>query len=133
MPELSNEERETLQSLGEDSGCGVIPLQFTQVDDYTTFRAEYAFDGPDIVFHFYLPEARKNDVNYWLSVFPSALDPVARTTFNATAPRLRAAYTEEMRSWWLRASRYEHIPDRIGLTRRFLERLDQTLSTISTT
>jgi hypothetical protein len=130
MPELTDYERDTLQGLGSEDGCGVVPLQFTKVNKYVTFNAEYAFDGPDIVFHFYLPESQKYDVNYWLSVFPSALDPVARTTFNATAPRLRAAYTEELRSWWLRANRYDHIPDRTGLVMRFLERLDQTLTTV---
>lgn len=126
----------------DDVACGVQPLQFKKVEDYTTFLAEYAWDGDDLVFHFFRtpemqgqagPPAGLSGTQYWRLVFPEVLDPVAREVFQAGPPRLRAAYTEEMDSWWLRASNYGHLIDKDAFVSRFLAKLDQTLDTTSST
>jgi hypothetical protein len=111
--------------------CGVRPLQFTKVESYTTFTAEYAWDGGDVVFHFY--RAPEHSASYWLEKFPTALDPIARDLFQAGPPRLRAAYTDEMDSWWMRANGFSHLVDKDAFISRFLQRLDQTLDTMSST
>jgi hypothetical protein len=127
--EISDSEREDL-SAAVSGQYAVEPLVYTQVKDYNTFLAEYAFEGGDIILHFYRTPEYKDNTAYWLNIFPMALDPVARIVFNATAPRLRAAYTEEMDSWWLRANDYEYIIDRKALVLHFLETLDHTLDTL---
>jgi hypothetical protein len=106
--------------------AGVIPLRFIQVGDYTTFLAEYTMDGDDYVVHFFPTEEHK-DVAYWRNTFPSALDAVAQDHFQAKPPKLRAAFTEEMNSWWLRADDYGHVVDKDKFIHRFLDRLDQAL------
>jgi hypothetical protein len=125
---LTEEDRQGLKSMNS-SACGVAPLQFTKVEDYTSFTAEYAWDDGDLVFHFF--RAPDHDAAYWLQKFPSALDPVARQAFKAGPPRLRAAYTDEMDSWWLRAKGYTHLVDKDAFVARFLQKLDQTLDTMS--
>lgn len=130
---LTDEERESLAALNDFTCKGVAPLAFTEINDFTTFKAEYAFDGGDIILHFFPSPEREGDTHYWLQLFPAVLDPVAREVFDATAPRLTAAYTEEMDSWWLRARNYWHILDKEVLTLRFLEKLDQTLDTTIST
>ena len=129
---ISEEERSTLEAL-QDVACGVQPLQFKKIETYTTFTAEYAFDHDDIVMHFFLPKEREGDMTYWLQVFPMVLDPVARKYFQAEKPRLRASYTEEVESWWMRADGYKDLIDRAAYVERFFEKLDQALDTKSST
>jgi|SRR5688572_3118343 len=108
--------------------------QFTQETQYTTFLAEYALQDGNIVIHFYMPADFKVHPQsarmYWETQFPKALDAVAQNVFQATAPRLQAKYTEEMQSWWFRASRYDHIIDLPGFLRKFFDELDAALETL---
>jgi hypothetical protein len=127
--EVAEADRATLRSMS--TPAGIVPLQFVQVTDYTTFRAEYALDGDDFVLHFFKTPEHAKDVNYWLKGFPVALDAVAREHFQANQPRLVAAYTEEMESWWMRAHNYANVIDKDGYIRRFLDKLDQTLDTLT--
>lgn len=102
--------------------------QFTQVDDYTTFRAEYTLQDENVVIHFFLPRELGEQVGeYWTVCFPRALDVTARAHFSADRPRLQAKYTEELKSWWFRAQSYGHIIDLKGFVSDFFEKLDRAL------
>lgn len=91
-------------------------VKFEHVTEFTTFLAEYAFVDGDIVVHFFPPiehfekslmngEMRVNPerLRFWKRGFPQVLSPAAEGYFNATLPRLKAAYSDEMTSWWFRA------------------------------
>ena len=127
--EVSEQDRAVLESMSQKA-AGVSPLQFVQVTDYTTFRAEYAMEGDDFVLHFFKTPEHEQDVAYWLKKFPVVLDTVAREHFQATQPRLVAAYTDEMESWWLRANNYRNLIDKDGYIKRFLDKLDHVLETL---
>lgn len=127
--EVSEQDHKVLDSMNQRA-AGVAPMQFIPVTEYNTFRAEYGMEGDDFVLHFFKTPEHEKDVNYWLKAFPVALDTTARTYFQATQPRLVAAYTEEMESWWLRANRYGNIVNKDAYILRFLEKLDQTLETM---
>jgi len=104
--------------------------QFTQVPFYTTFRAEYALQDDNLIVHFFLPPELNGQVGeYWTVRFPRALDLVARRYFSADRPRLTAKYTEELKSWWLRAMSYGHIVDFKGFVTGFFDELDHVLET----
>lgn len=64
------------------------PLEFEACDEYTTFRAEHAFRGDDIVLHFFRTEECSSE-SYWKEVFAAALDEVAQAHYG-TFPRVRA-------------------------------------------
>lgn len=108
-------------------------LHFKKVSDYTTFTAEYAFDGNDIVFHFFLPPEREGSgagtKTYWLQVFPATLEPVVRASFRAGPPQLQAAYIDELGidSWWLRAYGFARLLDPDLVCQSFLADLDAAL------
>lgn len=101
-------------------------MYFEKYVGYTTFLAEHAFDDDAIVFHFFVtPE--NNSREYWQEKFPPVLSEVAQEVFQAGYPRLRAAFTAEHNSWWMRADGFanEGIPkERIA---RFYDALDQAL------
>lgn len=99
--------------------------QFIRVEDYTTFVAEWMMQDGNIVVHFFPLEGTL--VSYWTVDFPAALDRVAQEVFKATAPRLQAKYTEELRSWWLRALKYDHVISVSGLMETFFDSLDHAL------
>ena len=112
---------------------GVAAMQFTQVNDYTTFRAEFAVTAGDIVFHFFETaevQALSARNIYWETVFAKELEAVAVRVFNADSTRLRAAYTDELRSWWLRAYGFGHLLDPHRLVYRFLDALDEALDAV---
>ena len=97
----------------------LLPLQFVRVDDLTTFAAEVAVTEGDAVYHFYatkevnaLPhwttpegvvQLSLTPVAYWTELFPAEMEKAAKLYFDADEKRLRAAYTAEKASWWLRA------------------------------
>src|SRR3954464_8209789 len=85
----------------------VMGINFIDITEYTTFRAELAVTEGDLVFHFYPTEevhALKDPtpMAYWPEPSPAILEPVAKKYFNADESRLKAAYTTEQVSWWLR-------------------------------
>ena len=123
-----NEVTETVTA--QPSFGGVEPMSFTRVEDYTTFVAEYAVEDEDIILHFYptkeMSHEKELDRRYWLQLFPTVLDPVARTFFSADFPRLKACFVPEMGSWWLRAYGLAGLSpsDRVS---RFLDKFDTAL------
>jgi len=121
----------------------VLPLTFIPINDYTTFRAEFAITDGDIVFHFFkTPEVEKlgdpaRVRQYWGDVFASVLEPVAKTIFNADVPRLKAQHIFDedapysrqhpLDSWWFRAYGFGHLLDPHAIAYRFAEALDASL------
>jgi hypothetical protein len=119
---------------------GVAPVAFTPAPDYTTFRAEFALEGGDIIVHFFLPgdpDARAGAPTYWTETFPAELERVAKEVFKADYPRLQAQHVSAqdlgIDSWWLRAFGFGHLLDPAALTLRFFERLDVALDAVSCT
>jgi hypothetical protein len=110
----------------------VLALFFSDVTEYTTFRAELAVTEGDLVFHFYPTPAahalkQPTPLQYWTELFPECLDRVARQYFNADESRLSAAYTEEMASWWLRGFGFGHVLEPQKFAYGFLAALDAAL------
>lgn len=103
-----------------------VPV-FKQQKGFTTFTAEYALVEGAIVIHFFPPYDRQVTQQYWRSDFADVLVQIAPEYFNATAPRLVASYTEEMKSWWVRAKDFDHILALDGYVYRFLELMDVAL------
>lgn len=108
----------------------VLPIQFMPVKDLTTFAAEVAVTEGDFVYHFYVtaevnagPDPRK----YWLELFPGVLEKTAKEYFKADFPRLKAAYTEEKASWWLRAFGFGLVLEPHKMALAFCDALDAAL------
>ena len=104
--------------------------KFKDVNSFTTFRAEYALIDDNIVVHFFLPPDFRGTVSFWKDTFPTALASVAPEHFQAVQPRLVAAYTEEMKSWWLRARNYGHIIDLDAYMLKFFSDLDNEIDSL---
>jgi len=114
---------------------GIQGLHFTKVDGYTTFAAEYALEGDDIVFHFFLPPELEGHLrepkvlHYWKRVFPEVLEPVVYEIFKVQSPQVQAAYVGDfgVNSWWLRAHGFASRLDPDGFCTFFFEELDKAL------
>ncbi len=107
----------------------VLPLNFLTVKDFTTFEAQYAITDGDLVFHFYVTDEVNKLADprlYWLTVFAECLEQTAVDYFKAGAARLKAAYTEEKASWWLRALGFGLVLDPHKSVYGFLEALDRS-------
>jgi len=115
-------------------------VKFKQVEDFTTFLAEYTLLGDDIVIHFFPPREAyvlsnltqepavpAEYLRYWKRKFPEVLSPVAERVFMATAPIITAMYIEEMTSWWMRANGYATRLEPDELIRLFFVELDRSL------
>lgn len=127
---LSPERATSTMKAEQKTELPAIPIQFMPVADLTTFSAEVAVTEGDLVYHFYptdevqkMPGAAK----YWKDVFPQVLEQTAKSYFNADFPRLKAAYTEEKASWWLRAYGFGLVLDPHKLALRFCDVLDEAL------
>lgn len=125
---------------------GNIPdavIKFTEVKGFTTFLAEYAVQDGSYIVHFFPPRERyvstgggKMQVHgeflvKWQRTFPKVLSPTAENYFGASQPRLQAAYTAEMFSWWLKAAGFAERLDPDGYIMKFFEELDSALDAIS--
>ena len=144
---------EILKFQGDTNASDIQGVQFTQVNDYTTFRAEFAIEEGDFIFHFFLaPEvlARAQELQgdihkkqllelealvkkYWLDSFPRSLDIVARNFFQAGPERLKATYIDdyELKYWWLRCQGYaDQGLNPEARCQAFLEKLDQALDAV---
>lgn len=118
-------------------------IQFKQVQAFTTFIAEYAVQDGAYILHFFPPRERyihTGNGRYqvhgeflirWQRSFPAVLSPVAEEYFQATQPRLQAAYTAEMFSWWLKAAGFAERLDPDAYIMRFFEKLDAALDAVS--
>jgi hypothetical protein len=127
-------------SMPTPNDVGVAPLAFTRVEAYTTFRAEFAIEGGDVIVHFYRPEGDDDGAHaatYWTTTFPAELERVAKSIFRADYPRLQAQHVDAadlgIDSWWLRAYGFGHLLDPAGLALRFFDRLDLALDAASVT
>lgn len=122
------------------SGIYDAVVTFTQVENFTTFLAEYACVDGDIVLHFFPPREMyvqtpgtsthrvlSDFMLRWQREFPRVLSPTAEAYFKATYPQLAADYVPEMTSWWMRASGFARTLDPDSFIRGFLESLDQAL------
>lgn len=110
------------------------PLEFTHCHDYTTFSAQHAFKGADLVFHFYRTSHCPEE-QYWIDTFPEALDEVARLHYG-DFPRVRAALTRIpnertgeflVDSWWLEARGFSDVGLPLKKIEAFYEALDAAL------
>lgn len=108
----------------------VLPINFIPIDDYTTYRAEFAIVEGDIVYHFFVTEEVQklpDPQKYWFESFPNALQEVADKHFKVTFPRLKAAYTPEQASWWMRAFGFGKLLDPHRFSYKFFDALDAAL------
>lgn len=120
---------------GLDGSASVPVLQFSKVV-YNNFCVEVTLAGKkneDYVAHFYPPEDAPNGPalkKFWLETFPATLSEVAMSSFSAGPDRLKAAYTEEVASWWFRAYGFaaEGL-DPSAKIEKFFAKLDQALAT----
>jgi len=131
-PTLSSNQVSSTVESEQKAVLPVLALHFLDITDYTTFRAELAVTEGDLVFHFYPTNEvhalkRPTPMAYWSELFPAALETVAQKYFDANESRLKAAYTEEQASWWLRAFGFGHVLDPHKLAYGFLEALDAAL------
>ena len=104
-------------------------LVWTKDTTPATFSAEYAIDpvNNDLIYHFYPPLGGIKTM-VWKVDFAVALEAVAIAKFGCTAPRLTAAYTEEMNSWWMRARGFADVGDPILRSQAFFQTLDDAFS-----
>ena len=108
----------------------VVPVTLIPVRDYTTTAVEFAIIDGDLVFHFYVTdEVNKlpNPHKYWLEQFPAILEKTAQEYFKVEFPRLKAAYTEEKASWWMRAFGFGMVLDPHAFVYKVLDTLDSAL------
>jgi len=121
----------------EFRGINDAVIQFTRVENYTGFNAEYAWVNGDLVVHFFMPPEltkapRQQALKWWTETFSSCLDAAAQQFFSADYPRLIAKYTEEMTSWWFRANGYGDVLDPDAFALRFFKQLDVTIDRAQT-
>lgn len=124
--------RQVTGLLQAEPDLGVSIPVFT-VRGHERFVAEFAAIDGDLVFHFKLHpdnEARLLESSFWRQTFPEVLSALAQAYFQATYPRLKAAYTEEVKSWWMRAYGFADVPDPTGRADGFLRDLSLALTKI---
>jgi hypothetical protein len=127
---LSRDQAQTQIESEAKNALPVLPLHFIEVRDYTTFALEFAITEGDIVFHFYVTDevnASPDPTHYWKEVFPNTLSVCVESYFKATYPRIKAAYTEEKASWWMRAYGFGLVLDPHNFVYKFLDELDAAL------
>ena len=122
---------------------GAAVPDFTEIDDFTTFKVEYTWVEGDLIIHFFLTKemVRLNKTEeggpavkqYWLNTFPHALEKSSKEFFQADSPRLTAKYTQELASWYFRAQNYGDRLDPDAFAVKFFEHLDQVLESPQTT
>lgn len=103
--------------------------RFHPIDEYTTFRAEWAEVGNAFVIHFFMSQEVSNlstRKRHWEHEFPQVLSDTAEQYFQATVPRLVASYTPELESWFMRAVGFTPL-DPEAFLRGFFDQLDRAL------
>lgn len=137
LNELSGEDanKRILSETKSQEGIGGLNsavIKFIEVNDFTTFKAKFAWIDGDLIVQLFLTSEMKNNngpglKNYWLNTLPTSLNRVAKSHFSADKPRIQAKYTEELASWWFKAQNYFDRIDPNAFAQRFLELLDQDL------
>jgi len=105
-------------------------IDFIFVGDYSTFDAEYAIVGDDIVIHLFHPQDKDYPAKFWTGTFERILDKYAQEYWEATYPKLQAAYTEEYDSWWLRAFGFGKSLAPQSKVKKFFKGLDQRIDAV---
>ena len=118
------EAKSTLETEGD---LNLPVLNFIKDTTPASFIAEHAVEETDIIYHFFPPQ-HGILTTLWKQTFPECLEKVAVDFFGAGTPRLRAAYTEEVNSWWLRAYGFASIGDPALRSKKLYELLDQAFS-----
>lgn len=124
-----------------DGVPGAVP-QFTKVEGYTTFLAEYADVNGSFVIHFFPPreayvttssgiKVSQDYLLWWQRRFPEVLSPTAEEHFKTTYPTLAAQYIPEMQSWWMRAGGFAKRLGASDFVEAFFALLDQRLDAAS--
>jgi hypothetical protein len=125
-------EEDAMLAFAAETPQGVDALSFKEVSGFAMFKAEYTFSNNDIVFHFFIPTDNalitRDAVYYWMRKFPTVLDEVARGYWDVTYPRLKAAFTEEVNSWWLRAFGFVDVGNPEVRVIEFLAQLNAAIS-----
>ena len=103
-------------------GSGVPAFERWESERY---RAEYFFRDGDLIVHFYPPD--QGPRAGFRHRIGDALEATAPGYFKAGRPRLEAAYTPELESYWLRASGAGHGADPDALACRYFRELDRAL------
>lgn len=122
-----------LTPLTTEPAHGVDPLRFMKFTR-PKYRAEYAVEGDDLVFHFFLPEGADPNAQhkFWSHEFPTQLELTAIKHFQVTAPRLQAQFIPDygLNSWWLRAFGFGASTLSDALAQELFIELDQALATM---
>ncbi len=129
-PVTQQDKSQAVEQISAVGSMPALPIQFMKVTDLTTFAAEVAVSEGDFIYHFFVTDevnARQDPKQYWLELFPTVLQAAAQDYFKADFPRLKAAYTEEQASWWLRAYGFGRVLDPHKLALKFCDALDKAL------
>jgi hypothetical protein len=138
MAESEAERKKEIEQVFGSPDVNVPVMKFAEIE-YPSFVAELSLAGrrnEDYVVHFYVPKDAVDGPalkEFWLQTFPAALSELAMSHFGAGPDRLKAAYTEEVASWWFRAYGFasEGLDPVLKIT-RFFDKLNQTLTTKAT-
>lgn len=135
-PPLSPNQAATKVAEEAQGALPVYSIHFIPITQYTTFRAEVAVSDGDLIFHFFVNDeikARSDAQQYWTDLFPTVLSQVATEHFAVDYPRLKAAYTEEQASWWMRAYGFGQLLEAHKFAYVFFDKLDAALDAASST
>ncbi len=112
----------------EDFEGFIKPKQFIR-QELSSFDVETHIDdnGADAVIHFYA----KSECAFPVG-FANVLDATAQDYFKATFPRIKAAYTPEMQSWWMQLNSFP-VLDLQTYIDEFYKRLDAEFKAVPET
>ena len=111
-----------------------LALVFTDIYSYTNFRASWAVDGEnkeDLIVHFFLPEEGSPE-KLWFNLGDTLKFAASETFMNAK--NIRVAYTDEMKSWWVRIHKAAHpLFSTSDLVNKYVDRVDTMCDAIKST
>lgn len=114
-PEQQRHQAET--TIPSEASQGVTALQFTAVDDYTTFRADFSFVANDIVLQFFLP-VETLEAKAGQTVVQAAADLYNRDArsrsglkhWTALHPQEQAPWLQTVRDYWAKYLLEHDVP-----------------------
>jgi hypothetical protein len=107
----------------------VTAPQFKWDNRYTTFEAEYhicEYTG-DVTIHFFPSSEDNLYMKVWVHEFGPMLETCVLREWHPDPSRFRAAWTEELSSWWLRAYGFGRGLGVEALRERFFDALDAAM------
>jgi len=118
-------------ALGSEANVALKPQPIDfQVKEYRNFRAEYALSDDDFIIHYFITKKQIKSCpmqeleHWWLNEFSEKMEALSKEYFDAGSPRIQAAYTPELASWWFRARGYGYLIDPTAFLLEFFEQLD---------